>query len=198
MTNTSSNVCTTTYVTTLPIVSTKLYISPQPFLDSGEPSRKRKKECSSSSSDHSYGSQSSKGLHSHSPADRSRLPSSSSRLAPHWSPRRNWPASLAQPASSVWLDSGNCSGWPVSLACPACPTSLNHTAHFHLPACPSLFCLLVPVDLLPAPLCWLDTACLLVLALVHYLSLSLFWLTLVFVHVLLIDSLFKERKDSIY
>ena len=50
MTNVSSNVCTTTIVTTILIVLVKPYVPLKPILDSGEPSRMRKGECSGSSS----------------------------------------------------------------------------------------------------------------------------------------------------
>ena len=54
MTNASSNVFTATFVTTFLVVLAKPYISPKSIADSDEPSRKRKRECSGSSSDLSH------------------------------------------------------------------------------------------------------------------------------------------------
>ena len=51
MTNVSSNVCTMTYVTTVPIVSGKSYVSPKPISDSYEPSGKRSEKERSGSLD---------------------------------------------------------------------------------------------------------------------------------------------------
>ena len=170
MTNVSSNVCSLTYVLTLPVVSGKPYVPPKPVSDSGEPGHKRK--YSGSSSDFSCGeiwvefqhfmafrllsrSQSPRGYHSHSPDDRYRSPSSSC-LACHWSPRR--------PACTSLITQETCL---LSLACLSCLTSttcftsdlipviiLASPPHLlvpsgppQLPACPSLPRLLVPVDL---------------------------------------------------
>ena len=160
--NASSNVCTTTYIFTLPDMLAKIITSHKSITDSlCKPNRKRKREHSGSSFSVSrdemwvafqqfMAPRLAAGYflalshpQSRSLADRSGPSSSSSSLACQRSFRRDWHASLAHfghPTSQIQLAypvSPACLAWPSSSDRPSWPTSPAHPAWPASSACPA-------------------------------------------------------------
>ena len=149
MTNASSSLCTTTFVTTSP------YVSSKPISDSSKPSRKRKHSCSSlgfshdemwAEFQHFMSSHSAAGHPCHRPVlNHPWVNAPANQLSP-W---RDWPASLThstwltsparlvQPASSARPVMGDYTDRSVLPATPALPSSPAYSAWTFSPAHPA-------------------------------------------------------------